>query len=82
MLVQETTTVLLVKDTGESPRSVLEGLHVHDLDQQDVAWLGAFDLEGPGEVVDLCQVDVAHVVCTVVVLDLAAGPGSVSAGWR
>jgi hypothetical protein len=45
-----------------------------DLNYKNVAGLCGFNVEGAGEVVNLCQVDVAHVVCGVVVADLAAGP--------
>lgn len=61
-LIQEATAVLLGKDTSEAPRLVLEGLNIHDLYKQDIAWLRALDLEGAGEVVDLCEVDVLDVV--------------------
>lgn len=72
--VEEATAVLFVEDAGEAPWLVLHGLDVHDLDDEDVARLGGFDLEGPGQVVDLGQVDVLHVVCAVVVADLSTGP--------
>lgn len=53
---------------------MLKGLDILDLDDQHVALLGGLDLEGAGEVVDLGQVDVLHVVGAVVVADLAARP--------
>ena len=49
-------------------------MDVLDLDEQYVARLRSFDFEGPGEIVDLGQVDILHVICTVVVLDLSARP--------
>lgn len=61
-LIQEATTVLPRKDTREAPRLVLERLDVHDLYEQDIAWLCALDLEGAGKVVDLCEVYVLDVV--------------------
>lgn len=72
--VEKATAVLFVEDAGEAPGLVLHGLHVHDFDDEDVAGLGGFDLEGPGQVVDLGQVNVLHVVCAVVVADLPTGP--------
>lgn len=50
--VEEAAAVVLVEDAGEAPGRVLQRLHVLDLDEQDVARLGGFDFEGPGEVVD------------------------------
>lgn len=70
----ETHAVAPVKDAGEAPRPVLERLDVHDLDEEQVARLGALDLEGPGEVVDAGEVHVLDVVGAVIVLDLAARP--------
>jgi hypothetical protein len=45
-----------------------------DLYDQYIAWLCSLNVEWSSEVMDLCQVDVAHVVCRVVVADLATGP--------
>lgn len=74
VFVEEASAVAALEDAREAPWLVLEGLDVHDLDEQDVAGLGALDLEGTAEVVDLGQVDVEDVVCRVIVADLAAGP--------
>lgn len=74
VLVEEAATVVLVEDAGEAPRLVLEGLDVLDLDDEQVAGLGGVNVKGPGEVVDLCEVDVFHVVGVVVVANLTAGP--------
>ena len=59
---------------GRTPWLLRERLHVLDLDADDIAGLGAGDLEGTGEVVDAGEVAVEDVVGGVVVLDLAAGP--------
>lgn len=61
-LVQEPTAILLGKDPREAPRLVLEGLHVHNLNKEDVAWLSALDLEGPAEVVYLGEIHILDVV--------------------
>lgn len=73
-LIQEPTPITLLKDTCEPPRLVLEGLHILNLDEEDVAWLCGLDLKWAGEVVDLREIDVFDVVGRIVVLDLAAGP--------
>lgn len=54
---------------------ILKGLDVHDLDEENIAWLGILNLKGPGEVVNFGEVDVADVVGAVVVLDLPSCPG-------
>ena len=68
------TSVLFRKDTSEAPRRVLERLHILDVHNQNIAWLGCLDLKGSSQVMNLAQVDVADVVGRVVVFDLAAGP--------
>lgn len=73
-LIQETTTILLCKDTGKAPRLILQRLHVLNLYNQYIARFGMLDFEGSAEVVDLGQIDVLDVVCVVGVFDLAAGP--------
>ncbi|KAH9841297.1 Thromboxane-A synthase, partial [Teratosphaeria destructans] len=94
-LVEETPSVLLAEDPGEAPRLIFQGLYVLDLDQQDIAGLGGLDVEGTGQVMDAGEVDIAHVVGGVIVLDLAASPvdaldldglvvldGGVGGDWR
>ena len=53
---------------------VLQRLHILNINNEHVARLGSFNLEWPGEVVDLGQIDVANIVCRIVVLDLATCP--------
>ena len=53
---------------------VLQRLHILNINNEHIARLGSLNLEGPGEVVDLGQIDVANVVCRIIVLDLAARP--------
>jgi len=73
-LVEETTAVLLVKDTSETPWLVLHWLDVLNLNEKNVTGLGGLDLEWTSKVVDLGQVDVFHVVGAVIVADLSASP--------
>ncbi len=74
MLVEEPAAIVFVEDAREAPGLVLEGLHVLDLNEEDIAWFGGLDLERPGKVVDLSQINVLDIVSTVVVLDLPARP--------
>jgi len=73
-LIQKPASVLLVEDACEAPRLVLERLNIHDLDEKDISWLGLFDFEWTGEVVDSRKVNVQDIVGTIIVLDLPAGP--------
>lgn len=56
------------------PWLFLEWLHILDLHNKDVSRLSGFDFEGTGQVVYLRQVDILHVVCAIVVLNLATRP--------
>ena len=49
-------------------------MHILNVYNKDITRLGSLDLEGPGKIVDLGQIDVANVVCRIIVLDLAARP--------
>lgn len=71
---EQAAAVGLFKDAGEAPGLLGERLHLEDVDDERVAWLGTLDGDRAGEVVDLGQVHVAHVVCVVRVLDLPACP--------
>lgn len=51
-----------MKHTGKSPGLVLEGLHVLNLHEQDVTRFCGFDVEWSGEIVDLGEIYVLHVV--------------------
>ena len=52
----------------------MQGLDILNLHQQDIAGLGAFDIERTGEVMDASEVNVTDIVGRVVVLDLSASP--------
>lgn len=73
-LVQESTTVLLGEYPREAPRLMLEWLYILYFDQQQITLLGSLNLEGSGEVVDLREIDVSHVIRRVIVANLATGP--------
>lgn len=73
-LVKKATAVPPVKDAREAPGLVIEGLDIHNLNDEDISWLCSFNLEWTGEVVDLGQVDILHVVRRIVVFDLATSP--------
>lgn len=74
LLVQEPATVPPIEHGGEAPWTFLKRLHILDLNDEDVTWLRALDLERAGEVVYTGQVAVLDIVGAVVILDLATGP--------
>jgi hypothetical protein len=71
---QKAAAVLLREEAVEAPQAVLLGADVEQVDHQQVAGLGALHAHRAREVVHRAQVDVAHVVGAVVVLDEATGP--------
>lgn len=74
VLIQESTSIVLVEDTSESPRVIFKGLYILNLDQENVSRFGGLDLERTGQVVNLGQVDIHHVVGIIGVLDLSSCP--------
>jgi hypothetical protein len=73
-LVQEAAPVFLCENACETPRLLVEWLHILNLHDKSIAWFCCLNIEWPGEVVDLCEVDVAYVVCGVVVAYLTTSP--------
>lgn len=69
--IQESTPILLREYPRKPPRLLLQWLNILYLNDEDVPRFRGLDVKGPGEVVDACEVDVADVVCGVVVADLA-----------
>lgn len=60
--------------TSETPRLVLERLHILNVYDQHIARLRSLDLEWTAQVVHFREINIPNVVCRVVVLDLATGP--------
>jgi hypothetical protein len=73
-LVQEAAPVFLCENACETPRLLVEWLHILNLHDKNIACFCCLNIEWPGEVVDLCEVDVAYVVCGVVVAYLTTSP--------
>jgi hypothetical protein len=74
MVRQEATTVLLAEEAVEAPEAVGLGADVEQLNHQQVAGLGAFHAHRTRQIVHRGQVDVAHIVGAVVVLDESTSP--------
>ena len=73
-LVQKSTAIVSVKDPGEAPRLLLKRLYVLDLDDEYISRLCCFYFKRTTQVVYPRQIDVLHVICTVIILDLASSP--------
>ena len=74
MIGQEAAAVLLGEEAVETPQAFLQRADVEQIDHQQIAGLGALDADRAGQEVHDRQIDVAHVVGGIVVLDEAAGP--------
>ena len=71
---QEAAAVLLGEEAVEAPQAFRQGADVEQIDHQKIAGLGALDSDRAGQEMHDRQIDVAHVVGRIVVLDEAAGP--------
>lgn len=73
-LVQKATTIIFVENPRESPRLILEGLHILNLNYQNVARFGSLNLERTAQIVDFRQIDVLHIIRAIVVANLPTSP--------
>lgn len=73
-LIQKSTTILLVEYSCEAPWLILKWLNVLDLNYEHIARLGCFNLKRSGQVVNLGQVYILHVISAVVVPNLSSSP--------
>ena len=71
---QKAAAILLGEKAVEAPEALLQGTDVEQVDHEQIAGLGALDADRAGQEVHDRQVDVAHVVGRIIVLDEAAGP--------
>ncbi len=42
-------------------------LYIHDLNQQDISGFGGLDFERAREVMDACEIDILHIIGTVII---------------
>jgi hypothetical protein len=64
----------LEKKPLKAPEAFLQRTDVEQVDHQEIAGLGALDADRAGQEVHDRQIDVAHVVRGIIVLDEPAGP--------
>ena len=74
MIGQEAAAILLGEEAVESPLAILHRANIEQINHQKIARLRPLDADRARQKVDDRQVDVAHVVSAVVVLDEAASP--------
>ena len=74
MIGEEAAAIFLGENSRETPFIALEGSHLEDVHDQDVAWLGAVHPDRPTQDVNHFQVDVSNILRVVVVLDLSIRP--------
>lgn len=53
---------------------MVEWLNVGDVDDEKITGFGAFDIKRASEVVDFGEINIANIVCTVVVSNLSSSP--------
>jgi|GEM_PF-7062047 len=71
---EEAAAVLLGEEAVEAPQALLQRTDVEQVDDEQIAGLGALDADRAGQEVHDREIDVAHVIGRVVVLDEAASP--------
>ena len=74
MVGQEAAAILLGEEAVEAPLRFFHRTRIENIDHEQIARLRALDADRAGEEMHDRQIDVAHVVGRVVVLDEAAGP--------
>ena len=74
MIGQEAAAVLLREEAVEAPETLRQRADIEQIDDQQIAGLGAFHPDRAGQEVHDREIDIAHVVRGFVVLDEAAGP--------
>ena len=74
MIGQEPAAVLLREEAVEAPEALRQRADIEQIDDQQIAGLGAFHPDRAGQEVHDREIDIAHVVRGFVVLDEAAGP--------
>ena len=73
-LIQESTTIFFCEDTSKPPWLVFERLNILNIDDQDITRFRRLDLEWTRQIMHTSEIDVANVVCTVVIANLSSGP--------
>jgi hypothetical protein len=73
-VIGQAAAILFGKETVEAPRALREDADVENVDDQEIAGLGAMDADRPGQKVHDGKIDVADIVGGFIVLDESAGP--------
>ena len=74
MVGEKAAAVLLGEEAVEAPEALRQGTDVENIDNEEIAGLGAVDADRAGQKVHDREIDVAHIVGEFVVLDETSGP--------
>ena len=74
MISEEAAAIFFGENSRETPFITLEGTHLKDVHDEDVAGLGTVHPDRPTQDMNNFQVDVSNILRVVVVLDLSIGP--------
>ena len=74
VLGEKTAAVFAGEQTGKSPLGIFERTDIQDIDHQQIAGFDAFHTDRAGQVVNLGEIHIAHVIGGIVVGDLRTGP--------
>src|SRR5271154_6619810 len=74
MLRQKAAAILFGEDAVEAPITAGQGADVEDVDDQEIAGLGALHTDRPAEKMHGAKVDVPDILGGLVVLDKSTGP--------
>ena len=73
-LIQKTSSIVFGENARKTPRLLIQGLNILDFQNQNIAWLRCLNVERASQVVDLREINIAHVVSAVIVANLTACP--------
>ena len=71
---EKAAAVLLGEEAVEAPRALGKDADVENIDNEEIARLGAVHADRPGQKVHNAQINVAHIVGQLIVLDETSGP--------
>src|SRR6476660_736242 len=74
MIGQEAAAILFGEEAVKTPEAFLERTDVEQVDHEQIAGLSTLDANRAGQEMHDREIDIAHVIGGIVVLDEAAGP--------
>lgn len=74
VLVQETASILLCKDSCEAPRRMVKWLDISNVDDEQISWLTPLNIKRSSQIVNLGEINITNIVSIVSVANLSSGP--------